>query len=126
MSAPEVCPNCGNRDTATLTCDGEMHRCLACGYDGTTPLRVVTVERTETIRARVEAWLAAPIEGHGLWARYQDARDLMPELLAELDRLRGALERADAELGATLGMHEIAKTRRSIRDALRGDQEEKG
>lgn len=25
---PEVCPNCGNRDRDTLTCDGTTHRCL--------------------------------------------------------------------------------------------------
>lgn len=38
-------------------------------------------ETTRLLRQRILEWRAASIEGHGLWARYQDARELLAEVL---------------------------------------------
>lgn len=37
-------------------------------------------DETALLRRRVEDWMEAPILGHGLYARYQDARDLIRDL----------------------------------------------
>lgn len=47
-----------------------------------------------TMNRRVDEWFAAPIMGHGLYARYQDARDLIEALRHEVDRLSTVLGEA--------------------------------
>ena len=52
---------------------------------------------------RIDEWLAAPIEGHGLYARYADARDLLTDLRAVLEAMADETIRAaiDEAMGGT-------------------------
>jgi len=31
----------------------------------------------DRLRRRIEEWMTMPIEGHGLYARYEDAREML-------------------------------------------------
>lgn len=64
---------------------------------------------TRAARFQCGNWLEAPIVGHGLWARYEDAKyHIAPSLLAacdEVDRLRAALAGMVNESEQANGLH---------------------
>lgn len=46
----------------------------------------------ERLRRRIEEWFTMPIEGHGLWCRYEDAREMLGEVLTLLAAPEGDTE----------------------------------
>lgn len=58
--------------------------CPSCPWTEVGPLDAWSESKTATaavVAQRITDWLNAPIEGHGLFARYQDAREFLAALL---------------------------------------------
>ena len=69
----------------------------------------LTPDELDAIAARAEEWLAAPIVGHGLYARYLDARELVPALVEEVRRQAARIEVLE---GALREIEPIVRTAR--------------